>query len=1035
MLDHLMQASLKNRLIVVIAAIGLLVSGFFVAKQLPIDVFPDLIAPTVTVMTEAHGMAPEEVEMLVTFPIETAVNGASGVRRVRSTSIQGFSTVFIEFDWGTEIYRARQIVNEKLQSIQAALPEGIDQPALAPITSIMGEIMTIGLTSDKTSQMDLRTLADYTIRRRLLAVSGVAQVKDYGGEVKQYQIMINPNLLRKYDLTLHQVQEASMGANINAAGGFYVQSGQEYLIRGLGRIRNLEELEQTVVTTKNRVPILLRDVATIQIGPATKIGEASIDKQHGVLIVISKQPDANTLDLTRRLEGVLKDIETTLPKDVIMHTDLFKQSNFIERAVDNVVHALRDGAILVVVILLLFLGNIRTTIISVLAIPLSLVSSIIILQLFNFSINTMTLGGMAIAIGVLVDDAIIYVENVFRRLQENSKKELAEQKAYMDVIYKASSEVRAPISIATFIVIIVFLPLFFLSGIEGRMLMPLGLAYVVSIFASLIVAVTVTPALSYYLLKGTSAKSKEDSWLVHFLKRLYKPVLEFCSDHKKIVLGTALLLLVISGIMSTFIGRSFLPEFNEGTLNISVATVPGTSLEESDKIGRMAEELLFDIPGIKTVSRRTGRTEMDEHSLGSHAHEVEVDIDFSKISREELLSQVRNKLSLLPGTIFIIGQPISHRIDHMLSGSRANIAVKIFGPELIKLRQLALEAQNLLSDIEGLADLAVDQQIEIPQVRIRANWQKMALYGLTMGDVDEMIDTAFLGVTVSQVYEGQNQHDLVVRYAERFRDDLDAIRNSLIDTPIGARIPLDMVTDISVDRGPNYISRENVQRKLVVQANVAGRDIGSVVGDIQTALSNNLNLPTGYFVELGGQFESEQKATRIISLLSILSLVLIFLALYLEFKNIRQTVLILVNLPLALIGGVFAILITDGIMSIASLVGFITLFGIAVRNGIIMIAHYNLLIEEGKSLKEAVIQGSLERLSPILMTALTTGLALTPLAFAGNRPGNEIQAPLSVVILGGLITSTLLNLIVLPVLYEKWGKVKKEEDNVSPSSR
>jgi copper/silver efflux system protein len=1025
MLDHLMQASLKNRLIVVVAAVGLIVSGIFVTNQLPVDVFPDLTAPTVTIMTEAHGMAPEEVEMLVTFPIETAVNGASGVRRVRSTSIQGFSTVFVEFDWGMEIYKARQIVNEKLQSIQEALPEGVDQPALAPITSIMGEMMTIGLTSDVVSQMDLRTLADYTIRRRILAVPGVAQVKDYGGEVKQYQILINPNLLRKYDITLEEVHKAGIGSNINAAGGFYVHSGQEYLIRGLGRIRSLEELEQTVVTTKNGVPILLRDVSRIQMGPATKIGEASINEKHGVLIVISKQPDANTLELTKRLEGVLNDIKETLPDDITLHTELFKQSDFIERAIQNVVHALRDGAILVVIILLLFLGNIRTTIISVLAIPLSLMSSIIILRLLNLSINTMTLGGMAIAIGVLVDDAIIYVENVFRRLKENSAKIAERQSDYMSVIYKASSEVRAPISIATFIVIIVFLPLFFLSGIEGRMLKPLGLAYVISIFASLLVAVTVTPALSYYLLKGTSAKTKQDSWLVRFLKQIYKPVLLYCSNHKKIVLGTSLLLLVISGLMFSFIGQSFLPEFNEGTLNISVATVPGTSLVESDKIGFMAEELLFDIPGIKTVSRRTGRTELDEHSLGSHAHEVEVDIDFSKITREELLAQVRSKLSLLPGTIFIIGQPIGHRVDHMLSGSRANIAVKIFGPDLIKLRQLASQAEALMSPIEGLADLSVDQQIEIPQVRIRANRQKMALYGLTMADVDEMIDIAFLGVTVSQVYEGQNQHDLVIRYDEQFRDDLDAIRNSLIDTPIGARIPLEMVTDIMVDRGPNYVSRENVQRKLVVQANVDGRDIGSIIDDIQTALAKELELPTGYFVELGGQFESQQKATKIISLLSILSLLLIFLALYLEFKSIRQTILILVNLPLALIGGVFAIMLTDGIMSIASLVGFITLFGIAVRNGIIMIAHYNQLMEEGKSLKDAVIEGSLERLSPILMTALTTGLALTPLAFAGNRPGNEIQAPLSIVILGGLITATLLNLVVLPVLYEKWGVTKK----------
>ena len=637
----------------------------------------------------------------------------------------------------------------------------------------------------------------------------------------------------------------------------------------------------------------------------------------------------------------------------------------------------------------------------------------------------MTLGGMAIAIGVLVDDAIIYVENVYRRLKMNSKK-ITNKEMYMNVIYAASSEVRAPISIATFIVIIVFLPLFFLSGIEGRMLKPLGIAYVISIFASLIVAVTLTPALSYYLLKNIGSKKEQDNFVVRFLKNLYKPVLEFVTSHKNKVIGLSLLLMAISILLFSFVGRSFLPEFNEGTLNISIATVPGTSLEESGKIGMMAEKLLQDIPAVKSVSRRTGRTEMDEHSLGSHAHEVEVDIDFDKITKKELLEQVREKLALLPGTIFIIGQPISHRIDHMLSGSRANIAVKIFGEELPKLRQIAANTKQLLSKIDDLADLNVDQQVDIPQVRIRADRQKMALYGLTMADIDEMIDAAFLGIPVSQVFEGQNQYDLVVRYDERFRNNLDAIRNSLVDTPTGTRIPLDMVTDIRVDKGPNYVSRENVQRKMVVQANVAGRDIGSVIGDIQVVLANNLDLPTGYFVELGGQFESERKATRMISILSILSFLLIFLALYLEFKNIRQTVLILVNLPLALIGGVAAILVTDGILSIASLVGFITLFGIAVRNGIIMISYYNQLLQQGKTVREAVVQGSLERLSPILMTALTTGLALTPLAFAGNKPGNEIQAPLSVVILGGLITATLLNLIVLPVLFEKWGVPKSE---------
>ena len=1023
MLDKLMLASLNNRLIVVVGALVLFVSGLFVANKLPIDVFPDLTAPTVIVMTEAHGMAPEEVEILVTFPIETAVNGASGVRRVRSTSIQGFSTVWVEFDWGMDIYKARQIVNEKLQAIQNLLPQGVDQPALAPITSIMGEIMMVGLTSDSTSKMDLRTLADFTIRRRLLAVPGVAQVKVYGGEVKQYQVQVDPNLLRKYDLSLNQVLEAAAGSNMNAAGGFYVSSGQEYIIRGMGRVHTIEDLEHTVITTKNGMPILLRDVGQVAIAPATKLGVGSINIENAVLLVISKQPDANTLELTERLEDILQDIGTTLSADIQLHTDIFKQADFIEIAVRNVMHALRDGAILVIIILLLFLGNFRTTLISIVAIPLSLIFTILILKVLNLSINTMTLGGMAIAIGVLVDDAIVYVENVYRRLLDNTGKPKAEQRPFYDVIADASSEIRAPIANATFIIIIVFLPLFFLSGLEGRMLIPLGLAYVISIFASLLVAVTVTPALSSIMLRRISKKKKKDSWIVRQITSIYAPMLKWSIRHKVWVITLAVLLIFIAVGIFPFLGRSFLPEFNEGTFNISVATMPGTSLEESDKIGLMAEELLLSHPAIISAVRRTGRTELDEHSLGSHAAEVEVKLDMSNISKKELLQDVRERLSLLPGTIFIIGQPISHRIDHMLSGTRASIAVKIFGPDLHRLRILAEQAKDQMSTVEGVVDLSVDQQVEIPQVRIKANRKKMALYGLTVADLDQLVDIAFLGTKTSDIYEGQNQHDLVVRYAPQYRGDLDAIRNSLIDTPTGIRVPLDMVTDIVVDKGPNYISRENVQRKIVVQANVTGRDVPSVVEEIQSKMKQNVNLPQGYFVEYGGQFESEQQATRMITLLSLLSILLIFIALYSEFGNFRQALLIMVNLPMALIGGVVGVFVTDGIISIASLVGFVTLFGIAVRNGIIMISHYNYLMEkEGKSLMEAVIQGSQERLSPILMTALTTGLALTPLAFAGNQPGNEIQAPLSVVILGGLLTATFLNMIIIPVLFVMWGK-------------
>ena len=1016
-----MRTSLHSRLAVLIGAAVLLVGGVLVALRMPIDVFPDLTAPTVTILTEAHGMAPEEVEMLVTFPIETAVNGASGVRRVRSTSIQGFSTVHVEFDWGTDIYRARQIVSEKLQTLESALPDEVDRPIMAPVTSLMGEIMAVGLTSGETSLMDLRTLADFTIRKRLLAVPGVASVKVYGGEVKQYQVLVDPNLLRKFSIGLSEVLDAAAGSNLNASGGFFVHSGQEYLIRGLGRLREIEDLEKTVLALRKGVPVLLRDVARITIGSATKLGEASINRERGVMLVISKQPDANTLDLTDRLDEALAEIGVALPEDVEVHAEIFRQSDFIRRAVDNVMHALRDGAILVVIVLLIFLANIRTTLISAIAIPLSLVVAILILKGLGQSINTMTLGGMAIAIGVLVDDAIIYVENVFRRIRQNDAAEPAAKRPFYDVVLAASAEVRAPIANATFIIIVVFIPLFFLGGVEGRMLKPLGIAYVVSVFASLLVAVTVSPALSSILLRHKTGRSG-DSPMIRWLKKIYRPVLDWAIDHGRTIMVVSAVLVVMILAVFPFLGRSFLPEFNEGTLNISVATIPGTSLEESDRIGDMADRLLMEVPGVASIARRTGRTEHDEHSLGSHAHELEVVLD-DKIPKEEILDGIRTRLELLPGTIFIIGQPISHRIDHMLSGTRANIAVKIFGPDLGRLRTLAARTESLMRDIEGVADLSGDQQIDIPQVRIRANRSKMSLYGLTMADIDGMIDIAFLGTSVSEVFDGQNSHDLIVRYDEPFRKDLESIRSSLVDTPTGARVPLDMVTDIQVDRGPNYISRENVQRKIVVSANAGGRDIGSVVDDIRASLASSLDLPEGYFIQIGGQFESEREASRIIGLLSILSFILIVVALYAEFGNMRDTALVLVNLPLALIGGMLAVILSGGVLNIASMVGFITLFGISVRNGIMMVSHYNyLMTEEGLSRSEAVIKGSLERLSPILMTALTTGLALLPLALAAGRPGNEIQAPMSIVILGGLITATILNMVVIPVLFHHYGK-------------
>jgi CzcA family heavy metal efflux pump len=1024
MLDKLMRTSLNNRLIFLLMALAVFAAGVMVTLDMPIDVFPDLTAPTVTIMTEAHGMAPEEVEKLVTFPIETVVNGASGVRRVRSNSIQGLSTVWVEFDWGTDIYIARQIVNEKLQIMRNTLPEGVDQPVLAPITSIMGEIMLVGLTAKETSPMDLRTLADFTVARRVQSVPGVSQVLVYGGESQQYQVQVDPYKVAARGLTLHHVLKAVAESNVNATGGVFIDSGQEYLIRGLGRVRNVEEIERTVISVHDRIPILVKDVAVVAVAPAFKIGTASINNEDGVLLVIAKQPEANTLALTEDILLVLEQLSGSLPVDIIMHTDIFRQADFIEVAVDNVVRALVVGAILVMIILFVFLVNVRTTAISMLAIPLSLVIAFLTLKILGFSVNTMTLGGMAIAIGVLVDDAIIYVENVYRRVRQNAAKPEAERRPFGEVVAAASSEIRSPIAMATPIVIVVFIPLFFLGGVEGRMLKPLGLAYVISILASLIVAVTVTPALSSFLLRNVSSQARlGESWPVRKLKSLYEPTLRYVLKHKAIVIGTSAILVIVALTALPFFGRSFLPEFNEGTFNISLATIPGTSLKESDELGSMVEEILLSHETVLSTARRTGRTELDEHSLGSHAHELEVQLDLSRISKAELLEELRSDLALVQGTNITIGQPISHRIDHMLSGTRAAIAVKLFGPDLYQLRKFAEQIRQEMEEVEGLVDLFVDQQTDVPQVRIRVDRNRMAMYGLRPSDLDELIDVAFLGEKTSQVYEGENRHDLVVRYAPQYRDDLESIRKTLIDTPAGGAIPLEMVADIRIDRGPNYISRENVQRKIVIQANVAGGDLRGAVDGIRDKIDENISLPPGYFVEYGGQFESEEEATRTMTLLSIISIVAILVLLYLEFGNFRQAILVMVNLPLALIGGIVSILFTEGIISIASLVGFITLFGIAVRCGILMVSHYNYLIdEEKKPLHEAVIQGSLERLSPILMTAMTTGLALVPLALAGDKPGSELQSPMAIVILGGLITSTFLNLIVVPALFIRWGR-------------
>ncbi|KAA0220225.1 efflux RND transporter permease subunit [candidate division KSB1 bacterium] len=1007
MFDKLIKLSLENRLIVLVAALLLLITGVFVALRLPVDVFPDLTAPTVTVITEAHGMAAEEVETLVTFPIETAVNGATGVRRVRSSSAAGIAIVWVEFDWGTDIFIARQIVNEKLQIAAASLPAGIDRPILAPISSIMGEIMLISVSLDSTATsidrtrdfgnghalnaMDLRSIADWTIRRRLLSVPGVSQAVPIGGEVKQYQILVSPEKLTAYDISLNEVLHAAEQSNTNSSGGAYMDAGQEYLIRGIGRVQNLEDIATSVIAMRGNLPVLVRDVAEVKIGPAIKFGDGSANAKPAAIIMVQKQPNANTLELTERIENTIAEIQKTLPVGIAINTQIFRQADFIRVAIDNVIEALRDGAILVMVVLFFFLGNVRTTFISILAIPLSLVVTIFVFQIFGITINTMTLGGLAIAVGALVDDAIIDVENVFRRLKENQQRPPAERRSTLEVVFSASSEIRSPMVMATLIIIIVFIPLFFLSGVEGRLLRPLGYAYITSIFASLLVAVTVTPALCSYLLPNADFMKKEgDSWLVTHLKRVYRRTLDLVLRFPKLVLAGAAVALFVSMAILPFLGRAFLPEFNEGSLTISVLTVPGTSLDESNKIGQLAEQILLSHPEIKSTARRTGRAELDEHAQGVNAAELDARFELNGTHKEEFFDELRRSLSVIPGTNITIGQPIGHRIDHMLSGTRANIAVKIYGPDLYRLRSLAEGVRTQMEGISGVVDLAVEQQVDVPQVRIKANRNAMANYGVTVGELAEAIDVAFNGEVASQILEGQQSYDLVVRFNEANRGNIERIRNALFDTPVGAKVPLSQLAAVVYEKGPNTISRENVQRKIVVQANVSGRDLRSVVDDIRTRLDQNVSMPQGYYVEFGGQFESEQAATRLLTLLSLVSIAAIFLILYLEFGAFRPALFIMVNLPLALIGGIWAVFFTSGIISVASLVGFITLFGIATRNGILMIEHYNHLLVEGKSFRDAIVQGSLERLNPILMTALAAGLGLIPLALGGGEPGKSL---------------------------------------------
>ena len=1004
---------------VLLCAALLTLGGAYIASEMEVDVFPDLTAPTVVVMTEAHGMAPEEVERLVSFPIETAVNGATNVRRVRSSSSAGFSIVWVEFDWGTDIFKARQIVSEKLITIGAGLPVGVGSPTLAPQSSIMGEILLIGLTSDSTSQMDLRTIAEWTIRPALLATGGVSQVTTIGGDFKQYQILLSPSKMNFYKVSLAELMETCNGMNNNATGGVMYEYNNEYIIRGLARTNDLAEIGKSVVKVINDYPVKLEDVAEITIGAGPTLGYGSLNGKPAVILTVLKQPNTNTLVLTQKIDENIANLKKSLPSHININTNIFRQADFIESSINNVQKALIEGSIFVIIVLFVFLMNFRTTIISLVAIPISLLISIIALKMFGYNINTMSLGGMAIAIGVLVDDAIIVVDNAYKRIKINAKKEPHDQQDNSEVIYKATKEIMGSILNATLIIIVAFIPLFFLSGMEGRMLQPLGIAFIVSLFASLIVAVSLTPVLSSYLLTSPKmlARNENGSPVVKWLGEKYENLLHRAMNAKKLILWGAGLMVVIAGFVFFTMGRSFLPEFNEGSLNIGTVSLPGISLDEANKIGANVDNTLLSIPEMKTVTRRQGRAELDEHALGVNGAEIEATFKLDKRPREEFMLDVRKKMAGISGVNITVGQPLGHRIDHMLSGTRANIAIKLFGTDLSKLFSIANQIKTNVEGIEGLVDISVEQQIDIPQLQIKPKRDMLAKYGITIHQFTEFVDVAFAGEKVSEVFEGNRSFDLMVRYDASSRGSMDNIRNALIDTKDGKKVPLYYVADVVSASGPNTINRENVQRKIVVSANVAGRDLKSVVDDVKAKINQNIQLPEGYKVEYGGQFESAESASRMLLITSLIAILIIFLLLFQEFKGTKLAGIILLNLPLALIGGVFSLWFTTGIVSIPAIIGFITLFGIATRNGILLISNYQTLEREGHSLMDTIITGSRERLSPILMTALTAALALIPLALSGNVAGNEIQSPMAKVILGGLLTSTLLNIFIVPIVY------------------
>ena len=1026
MLNKIIEFSLANRLLVIISSSLLLIFGSYTASNMEVDVFPDLTAPTVVILTEAHGMAPEEVERLVTFKIETAVNGSTGVRRVRSSSAAGISIVWVEFEWGTDIYKARQIVTEKVNAISSQLPLGTGVPTLAPQSSIMGEIMLISVTADSTNIMDLRTITDWSIRPRLLSISGVSQVIVIGGEFKQYQILASPQKMAYYNITLDELLKASEGISKNSSGGFINEYSQEYVVKGIGRTDDPEELGRSIIKINNGVPVRLQDVAEIKIRPKVKIGDGSYNGKPAIIMTVMKQPGTNTLELTDKIDQAVLDISKGLPKDIVINTHIFRQADFINASISNIQKTLIEGSIFVVVILIFFLMNFRATLISLLAIPISLIVAILTLKFFGFTINTMSLGGMAIAIGDLVDDAIIDVENVFRRLKENALLPIKEQRNKIKVIFEASTEIRTSVISATFIIITAFLPLFFLSGMEGKLLAPLGIAFIVALFASLIVAISLTPVLCSYLLTSDKMLKKQhkESWLVRNLNRVYEKALNGALRFKSVVIvGAGVLFMAALFVLST-LGRSFLPEFNEGSLVISAVSMPGISLEESNKIGTQIESVLLTIPEIQMTTRRTGRAELDEHAQGVNAAEIDAPFVLTDRTREEFMEEVREKLSGVTGANITIGQPIGHRIDHMLSGTRANVAIKIFGTDLNHLFKIANQIKAEIESITGLVDISVEQQVEIPQIQLKPREEMLYKYGISKAEFIEYVDVAFAGEKVGEIYENDKTFDFVLLNDDNNRGSIENMKNTLIDAKIGEqKIPFHYVADVISSAGPNTVNRENVQRKVVVSANITGRDQKGAVDEIKTKLDKailedkSINLPENYRLEYGGQFEAEAEASKTLITTSLLAVLVIFFLLYQEFKNLGIATIILINLPLALIGGVMSIFLTSGIISIPAIIGFITLFGVATRNGILLVSHYLTLEKEGQPLMETIVKGSIDRLSPILMTALTAGLALIPLALASDLPGNEIQSPMAKVILGGLLSSTLLNLFVVPVVY------------------